>query len=153
MEKKTYTSQSFVRQPLKVFRDSYNGCNVIINHAQYPDGVFQLTYRKREACFSHEPGIRGSAKTATAFVNLSDDDDQNNKAKKILDMGFALNKFGLKWKPIDGLPGYAIITDSKHDFSAPIFRWTNYKMEGRGFYETFEECERKAREHAEKNDE
>jgi hypothetical protein len=53
--KKTYTSQNFVRRPLEVFRSAYNGCRTIINHAQYPEGVFELTYRKREPCFSEQP--------------------------------------------------------------------------------------------------
>ena len=55
MDKKTYTSQNFVRRPLEVFRSAYNGCRTIINHAQYPEGVFELTYRKREPCFSEQP--------------------------------------------------------------------------------------------------
>jgi hypothetical protein len=59
VEKKTYTSQSFVRRPLATFRSAYEGCKTIINHAQYPDGVFELTYRKREPINSvmREPGI------------------------------------------------------------------------------------------------
>lgn len=64
MEKKTYTSQNFVRRPLATFRSAYEGCKTIINHAQYPEGVFELTYRKREACFSHEPKISPVPKEA-----------------------------------------------------------------------------------------
>lgn len=98
MEKKIYTSQSFVRRPLATFRSAYEGCKTIINHAQYPEGVFELTYRKREALTinkmpniastiteSHEPGGRGSAKTATVAVNLSDDEEQNGKMANILE--------------------------------------------------------------------
>jgi hypothetical protein len=40
---------------LRFSRSAYNGCRTIINHAQYPEGVFELTYRKREPCFSEQP--------------------------------------------------------------------------------------------------
>lgn len=88
MEKKIYTSQSFVRRPLATFRSAYEGCKTIINHAQYPEGVFELTYRKREA-LTIKPGGRGSAKTATVAVNLSDDEEQNGKMANILEAAIA----------------------------------------------------------------
>lgn len=41
----------------RAFLAAFAGDQVIINHSKFPDGVFELTYRKRRAGFSEEPQI------------------------------------------------------------------------------------------------
>lgn len=170
MEKKTYTSQSFVRRPLATFRSAYEGCKTIINHAQYPEGVFELTYRKREACFSHEPGGRGSAKTATVAVNISEDDKQNDMVRKHIDnwvhgsdeeerqrlrakihpgvVQMVDDFFNIPGtKPIDGLPGYAIGCNSFND----QYAWVNRKGDRSFWMTTEKECIEAAHEFYKEN--
>lgn len=51
---KTITAKQSARRG-QHFWDAFNGLTVKINHQRFPDGIFELTYRKRQACFSDEP--------------------------------------------------------------------------------------------------
>ena len=62
---KTITAKEMNRSG-KGFRDAFLGNTVKINHNHFPDGIFELTYRPRRACFSDEPKVELNDVTPTS---------------------------------------------------------------------------------------
>ncbi len=62
---KTITAKQSARRG-QHFWDAFNGMTVKINHQRFPDGIFELTYRKRQACFSDEPKPKEDEVTPTS---------------------------------------------------------------------------------------
>ncbi len=60
---KTITAKESARRG-QHFWDAFNGMTVKINHQRFPDGIFELTYRKRQACFSDEHYYKGNCENA-----------------------------------------------------------------------------------------
>lgn len=143
---KTYAANDLRNSKAEAFLSAYSGEPVTIRHNRFPGGHFELTYRN-----SYEPGGRGSAKTATAFANLINDEKMNltdeQKTALMTSMVLGCENGGIKCTHIEGLPGYVILSQARADLSGQYFRWTNYEMRN-GFADTFEECLQKAREHA-----
>jgi hypothetical protein len=46
------TANDFRKKPAEAYRKADKGETVVINHDRYPDQVFELTARKREALYS-----------------------------------------------------------------------------------------------------
>lgn len=135
---------------LSIFHDS-----ILIDPLQMPGYVTIYSkmhgyswgdYNGNQSAFTSD--INECIQWATESFMKKNNVSDEQKILMINGLTHGCQQSGLTCTPIDGLPGYAIISENKPDLiRGPLFRWTNYQMRN-GFADSFEECEAKARAHA-----